>query len=118
VDHITATIMQRSAQVLLLPIDRIHNAEFVLSGKLFEYLQAKRPILLIGPPKGDAANVVRECSAGEICNFNDMFALNKAVLGFYEKYKNNENDCKSVNIERFAYENLTKQLTDLLETIV
>ncbi|MBL4587582.1 MAG: glycosyltransferase, partial [Flavobacteriales bacterium] len=32
------------SQVLLLPIDRIENAEFVLTGKIFEYLKSNRPI--------------------------------------------------------------------------
>jgi len=118
VDHESALKIQRSAQLLLLPIDRIENAEFVLSGKLFEYLQAKRPILLIGPPGGDAAQVIRDCLAGEVCNFNDMFALKKSVLSFYEKFRSNENFSKSVNINQFAYKNLTTQIANLLESIV
>ncbi len=44
----------KGAQMLLLPINDTPNAMGVIPGKLFEYLAAKRPILCIGPVKGDS----------------------------------------------------------------
>ncbi|MBK8876933.1 MAG: glycosyl transferase family 1 [Bacteroidetes bacterium] len=115
VDHNTAKSYQRSAQVLLLPIDRIENPEFVVSGKIFEYLQANRPILLIGPANGDAAGILNECAAGDVCEFDDFGSIKNSVTKFYTKFRNNSNVCNSVNVEQFSYKNLTKRLVALLD---
>ncbi len=114
VDHKAAKSYQRSAQVLLLPIDRIENPEFVVSGKIFEYLQAKRPVLLIGPLNGDAAAIIRDSQAGDVCEFDDINSIKKSILGFYKKFQTKTNICNSVNIEQYSYKNLTKRLVEVL----
>ena len=114
VDHITAKTMQRSAQLLLLPIDRIENAEFVLTGKLFEYLQARRPILCLGPSHGDAADVIRSCMAGYIVDFDDNALIKQAVRDCYLKYCNNNNYSKSIDIEKYSYSELSRKVVVLL----
>lgn len=115
VDHYKAKTIQRNAQLLLLPIDRIENAEFVLTGKLFEYLQAKRPILFIGPSHGDAADVIQSCDAGSIIDFDDVGLLKEILIDKFTKYTNQNNICESKNIEQFSYTELTKKITELLE---
>lgn len=117
VDHAAAKAIQRSAQLLLLPIDRIENPEFVVTGKLFEYLQAKRPILFIGPSHGDAADIIRSCSAGSIVDFDDFDGLKKELTDKYDNYRNKNNESNSSNVERFSYPELTKQIVKLLEKI-
>ncbi len=114
VDHEESKRIQRSAQMLLLPIDRIENAEFVLTGKLFEYLQAKRPILLIGPSNGDAADIVLKTKAGDVIDFEDITKLKETLHSRFQLYLQNENNCLSEGIEQFSYPNLTKQLVGLL----
>lgn len=114
VDHITAKRIQRSAQLLLLPIDRIENAEFVLTGKLFEYLQAKRPILCIGPSHGDAADIIRSCSAGSIIDFGDTNLIKRVLIEKHQKYCNQNNECNSIDIEQYSYSELTKKVVNLL----
>ena len=118
VDHLQAKIIQRSAQLLLLPIDRIENPEFVITGKIFEYLQAKRPILLIGPPKGDAAEIVKSCSAGLIADFNDTETLKKIILEKYSLFIDGKNHCNSVGFDKFSYPHLTKEVIKLLEKVI
>lgn len=115
VDHYTAKKIQRNAQLLLLPIDRIENAEFVLTGKLFEYLQAKRPILFIGPSYGDAADVIKSCNAGSIIDFDNLELLKEVIIEKFARYSNHNNICESKNIEQFSYTELTKKVTELLE---
>ncbi len=38
----------------------------VLSGKVFEYLAAERPILAVVPPDGAAAKLLRDTGAGVV----------------------------------------------------
>jgi hypothetical protein len=107
----------RSAQVLLLPIDRIPNAEFVITGKMFEYLRAKRPVLLIAPPKGDAAHVLKQCHAGEVVGFDDDALLEKSVLKLYNAYLKGENTVNSSGVEQFSGTELTRKYAELLDGV-
>ncbi len=106
-----------SAQALLLPIDRIPNSEFVLTGKLFDYLKAQRPILLIGPEKGDAAYVIQNCHAGYCCNFGDKEKMKSTVKMLYQLYLEGRNTIRSVNVEQYSASELTKQLAALFDTL-
>lgn len=115
VEHAAAKTIQRSAQLLLLPIDRIENAEFVITGKVFEYLKAKRPILLIGPSHGDAAELIRSCQAGEVVDFDDVDLMKEVIKDKYNKYQKKSNLSNSKNIDQFSYANLTKKVTEILE---
>ena len=57
----TALELQRDSEALLLLIpDAGGRGKGVLSGKVFEYLAAERPILAAVPPDGAAAELIRE----------------------------------------------------------
>ncbi len=111
-------VILNSAQVLLLPIDRISNAEFVLTGKLFEYLKAKRPILNIGPTNGDAAEIIKNCNAGYCCSFNDKEQIKRSVLEMYELFLQGKNIINSINVEQYSSYELTKQLAQLFNKTI
>ena len=56
--------LQRTADVLLLLLWNDPRERGVYTGKLFEYLGARRPILAIGPEDNVAAALIRERQAG------------------------------------------------------
>lgn len=118
VNHNTAKEIQKSAQLLLLPIDRIDNAEFVITGKLFEYLQAKRPIFMIGPTNGDAADIISKCAAGYVIDFNNTDLMKRQLLESHEKYVCQNNVCYSIGIEKYSYRELTKEVVQLLDKTI
>jgi len=64
VPHSEINQFQLNADLLLLAIPDIENAEGVLTGKLFEYLATGNPLIGIGPPHGEAAAIVAQCEAG------------------------------------------------------
>ncbi|MCH2228796.1 MAG: glycosyl transferase family 1 [Crocinitomicaceae bacterium] len=103
------------AQVLLLPIDRIENAAFVLTGKLFEYLKSKRPVLLLAPSYGDAADIIEQCNAGYCCDFDDGKAIKDSLLTMFNLYLEKKNNVNSVNIERFSGYELTRKMAEVLQ---
>lgn len=108
----------RAAQVLLLPIDNVPNAEFVITGKLFEYLNARRPVLVIGPVHGDAAHIVRDCQAGYCCGFDDKKSMKETVMHLYSLFLEKRNNIQSVNIEQFESVKLTEKMAALLDSII
>jgi glycosyltransferase involved in cell wall biosynthesis len=64
VSHAAAVRYMQEANMLLLVIPDSEGAKGILTGKLFEYLGARNPILGIGPADGDAAAILNECAAG------------------------------------------------------
>jgi len=79
VDHAAALQEQARADVLLAVFDRSVGATNV-SGKLFEYLAAGRPILAIAPADGDMARIVRECQAGWVADCDDAEGIVRTLL--------------------------------------
>jgi glycosyltransferase involved in cell wall biosynthesis len=58
----------------------------VLSGKVFEYLAAGRPILAAVPPDGAAAELIRETGAGIVAAPDDVDALREALLELNRRF--------------------------------
>ena len=64
-----------NADILLLVIPDIENNKGILTGKLFDYLGAGKPILGIGPTDGDAARILEAASAGRVFSYLDFEGL-------------------------------------------
>jgi len=108
----------KSASVLYLPVNNTPNAKGILTGKVFEYLLAKRPVFAIGPIDGDLAKVIEHTSGGKICNFGDTNAIKQTLLWYFEQWKSGAEMCTSTNIDNFSRKNLTQDIAGLLQSIV
>jgi glycosyltransferase involved in cell wall biosynthesis len=64
VDHRRAIEYMSSSSALLLIIPSNKKNKGIVTGKLFEYMAVKRPILLLGPVDGDAASIVLKGKSG------------------------------------------------------
>lgn len=115
--HLEAIKKQNSAQVLLLLINNSANAKGILTGKFFEYLAAKRPILAIGPIDGDVAKVLEETSAGKIVDFEDKLKMKEIVWNYYLQFKEGNISVSTKSIEKYSRKELTKQLVEILNKI-
>jgi hypothetical protein len=62
----------------------------VLSGKVFEYLAAERPILAVVPPDGAAAKLIRETEAGVVADADDVDAIRTALVVLHERWRNGD----------------------------
>jgi glycosyltransferase involved in cell wall biosynthesis len=72
--------LQRDSDALLLLIPEAGGrGRGVLSGKVFEYLAAERPILAAVPPEGAAAKLIEETGAGVVAAPDDVAALREAL---------------------------------------
>jgi glycosyltransferase involved in cell wall biosynthesis len=80
--------LQRDSEVLLLIIPEAGGrGRGVLSGKVFEYLAAERPILAAVPPDGAAADLVRQTGAGVVAPSEDVDALKHALLDLHARWR-------------------------------
>ncbi len=118
VSHEKAALLMKQSAILLLVINQNSpNAKGILTGKIFEYLAACRPILAIGPTDGDLSAILKESEAGTIAAYNDLDMIRKNVLDLYEKYIHNTLINSGKGIEKFTRKNLTAQLADVLNDI-
>ena len=81
--------LQRDSDALLLLIPEAGGrGKGVLSGKVFEYLAAERPILAAVPPDGAAAELIRETGAGVVAPPDDVEALKEALAELHSRFAN------------------------------
>jgi glycosyltransferase involved in cell wall biosynthesis len=79
--------LQRDSDALLLLIpDAGGRGRGVLSGKVFEYLAAERPILAAVPPDGAAAALIEETRAGVVAAPDDVEGLGTALRSLYDAW--------------------------------
>jgi glycosyltransferase involved in cell wall biosynthesis len=80
--------LQRDSEALLLLIPEAGGrGKGVLSGKVFEYLAAERPILASVPPDGAAAELIEETGAGVVAPPDDPAAIADALRGLVDRYE-------------------------------
>jgi len=62
----------------------------VLSGKVFEYLAAERPILAVVPPDGAAAELIRETGAGVVVAPDDIDGIERELAAMRDRWRAGE----------------------------
>ena len=83
--------LQRESDALLLLIPTADGrGRGVLSGKVFEYLAAERPILAVVPEDGAAADLIRESGAGVVAGPDDVAAIRAALTSLHERWRRGE----------------------------
>lgn len=117
VPHAEAIRAMKSAQVLMLQVDRSESAQWVVTGKLFEYLAANRPILCIGPVDGDAAGILTKTNAGSTFGFDDAEGIKKHLINLYQQFEKKEQSAATSDASEFSYRQLTQQMAKLLDQI-
>jgi glycosyltransferase involved in cell wall biosynthesis len=87
--HAESIRAQREADALLLLIPRADGrGDGVLSGKVFEYIGARRPILAAVPPEGVAAELIRDTGAGTVVDGEDVPAMSAELEALVDRWSN------------------------------
>ncbi|MGB0769293.1 MAG: glycosyltransferase family 4 protein [Flavobacteriaceae bacterium] len=116
VTHNEAIMYQRKTQVLLLIEANTTEASYIIPGKLFEYINANRPILALGPKQSDIPSILKDTQTGRYFVYENETALKTHILELFENYKTNSLSVASKDIERFSRKNCTKQLAEVLNS--
>ncbi len=122
VSHAQALACQRASDVLLLLVPEASGrGHHVLTGKLFEYLAARRPILAAVPPTGEAARLVERAGAGIVVPPDDVERLGAAVRTFRERWIAGELNDVVLPTEltaRLSRRARVERLAEVLEAVV
>lgn len=114
VSHTESLRLMRSASLLFTILPSQEQDEIIISGKMMEYLAAKKPVLCIGNKDGDAAALINKCGAGKVVNHNQTAEMKEFMLQCY----NNEYQLPAtVDISQYSRESLANELAAFLQTL-
>lgn len=108
------------SDLLLLIIDDAPANKGILTGKLFEYLGARRPILALAP-EGNAADLIRQTRAGFIVQPKNISLIKELLIDIRKKWKAGQLtdgifDETKINV--LDRRQLTAQLAKILDTTI
>ena len=113
--------LQRDSEALLLLIPESGGRGWgVLTGKIFEYLAAERPILAAVPPDGAAARLLRETGAGIVVPSDDVDAIRAALADLHRRWKAGSLDGAPLSDEwrsRLSRGGRVEELADVLRSV-
>ena len=110
---------QRESQILLILGWNDPKERGVYTGKIFEYLAAKRPILAIGEYRGVLAELLEETNAGYY--FSKFKPLKYFITRCYKEYKMKGEVQYYGNIgqiKKFSHYEMAKRFANVLDGIV
>ncbi len=112
-DRIITALSENHGFILLLnPGDKS-----VISGRIFEYIRARRPILAFVPEDGEAAQIVKETNTGEVCTPSEPEKMGDLIAKFYSQWQ----DCdikyhpNKDAIRKYDRKALTAQLAGIFD---
>jgi hypothetical protein len=111
-----AAVQQASSVLLLLTV---MGQKGVLTGKLFDYLGARRPILAVPDDNGDVASLLRRTGAGLTANTPEQIA--RVLTDWHGQWQKTGQVQLPRNEEAIAYysrRNQTKRLAGMLDLLV
>jgi len=113
--------LQRESEALLLLIpEAAGRGRGVLSGKVFEYIAAERPILAVVPPDGAAAKLLRDTGAGTVVAPEDVDGIRAALVDLHARWRDGGLDAPPLTPEwreRLSRGARVEELADLLKSL-
>jgi glycosyltransferase involved in cell wall biosynthesis len=110
--------MQRDADLLLFLPWGDAAVDGVMTGKLFEYLGARKPILGC-VPDGVAKTTIEDSGAGIVVEPDNVDAIASAIKALYKRYESGTLAGPSEDfVEKFSRKRLTADLAKTFELLV
>jgi glycosyltransferase involved in cell wall biosynthesis len=120
--HRRSLELQRDSEALLLLIPEAGGrGRGVLSGKVFEYLAAERPVLAVVPPEGAAAELLRTTGAGVVVAPDDVDGIERELTAMRDRWRAGKLAPAPLSDElraKLSRRSRVQELADLLQQIV
>ncbi|GAB2634050.1 glycosyltransferase family 4 protein [Belliella aquatica] len=101
----------RKANLLLLILTDTKNAKGNIPGKIFEYLATGRPVLALGDPQGDSAQILKAAATNAVFKHTDQ----EGIEAFLTQFNPDKSQEIKPDTAMYSRKNLTKTLAKLLD---
>lgn len=106
-----------SSDLLLNSLAEMDKSELLISGKLMEYIAANKPILCLGNPNGDAANLLKEFDNSIVIDRNDSAKIVEFLDKLFYNWTSKQGyTVKSDNYQKYSRYETSRQLAELINT--
>jgi len=117
VPHNKSIEIQLTSSILILPINKVGNFKGILTGKIYEYLASRKPILAIGPVDGEVSMVLKETSSGKVFDYDDVDGIYNFILEKYLDYKMGKSLLNNnVNINKYSRKFMAYKYSKIIES--
>lgn len=118
VSHHESLKHQVNSSLLLFPLHGEGASPGILTGKLFEYLGARRPILGILRSDFEAAGIIQDAKAGVTVEPSNVEAIERCLLASYTAFKSDKDSClNDSDLAPYERKRGAQQLARLLEEV-
>ncbi len=94
-----------------------YNNKGRVPAKVFECIGSRQPVLVIGPKDGDVADIIAETQTGITCTYEDFDSIKQTIQTWYVNWLNDIPSTQPQHIEQFSFNNLSKQMAEILNRI-
>ncbi len=117
VPHSEAIRRMQTASLLLSVIPQVENNKLIITGKIFEYIGAGRPVLLVGPADCDAALIVSAAQAGAIHDYTEKDKMKTTLRSAYTAWRQADTGTPASGKEQYSRRSLTGRLAGVLDSL-
>ncbi len=107
----------KSSALLLVILNKTDNAKWIIPGKLYEYLAARRRILLLGPENSNAAEILAKSKGGSCIDFDEKEKMKLFIHHAYLSYKSGDIVTDQSGINNYTRKKLTGDLCEILKQL-
>jgi glycosyltransferase involved in cell wall biosynthesis len=101
-----------------LLLQTISEGQDVISGKAFDYLHARRPIVAVVDPAGGDAWLLRQAGVGQVAAWNDSAGIVRALSAEFARWKAGAQASAAPDVSRYSRRGLTAELARLFDELL
>ncbi len=117
VSHLQVRKLMQQSSVNLLMIERVKTAAWLFTGKVFEYIGARRPILMLGPDPSPLADLLKETGLGHIADYEQPSRTAEILEAIYQTQTVSLSATHDTKIQEFNARNQSQHLAKIFESL-
>lgn len=115
--HNEALSVMMQSNALLIIIPDVQSKMSINTGKIFEYLASKNPVITIGPKGGDADLILQNCQRNKAVEYKDGELLYQQIKSELEIFKSNDGYNYQIDNDlhlQYSRKQITQKLSSIL----
>jgi glycosyltransferase involved in cell wall biosynthesis len=114
-EHREAVAAMARQDLLLFLHTRKEDSDEIISGKLFDYMLARRPVLVVGPPAMEVSRIVRGLGLGYCLDVSDADAVEQGLTNIVDAWRRGKfPDLATQDISIYSRDRQYEKVVELL----